>query len=208
MPSAYISRGNVALFDRAVQALSSQQPFAFVGDIRGYRFDQIMDVHNLTYGGKVKDAFIGSFASIDELAEYAELIDDREVKSRCKVVTKYGTDIPRLIEQIERNALPPVVGNEASRVGDNRVILTTGHKSKGLEFDHVKLADDFMSLIDDEGKLLDITKASTQDIEEVNIQYVSVTRAKATLQLCDGLADYLECVEGLKEDQRNRMYAM
>ncbi|MFM0265509.1 UvrD-helicase domain-containing protein [Paraburkholderia sediminicola] len=206
--SAYISRGNVALFDRAVQALSSQQPFAFVGDIRGYRFDQILDVHNLTYGGQVKDAFIRSFASIDELSEYAELIDDREVKSRCKVVTKYGTDIPRLIDQIERNALPPIVGSEPVKSGDRRVILMTGHKSKGLEFENVKLADDFMSLVDDDGKLLDITKASAADIEEINIQYVGVTRAKKSLQLCDGLLDYLEHVDELKQAPQSRMHAM
>lgn len=189
---AFISRGNVAIFNRAVQCLSKNEPFSFVGDIKGYRFDQILDVYNLSVGQQVKDPFIRSFAGFDELAEYAEMIGDREVKSRCKVVGKYGADIPRLIEKIEKNALPPVITGDEAAGNSKRIVLTTGHKSKGLEFENVRLEDDFMDLLDEEGKIFDIKKASDAEIEEINIQYVAVTRAQKALHLCDKLEAYVE----------------
>lgn len=198
---AYISRGNVAIFNRAVQCLSKNEPFSFVGDIKGYRFDQILDVFNLSTGQQVRDPFIRSFAGFDELAEYAEAINDREVKSRCKVVTKYGADIPRLIEQIEKKALPPVLsGDETPH--DKRIVMTTGHKSKGLEFNNVRLAGDFMELLDDEGKVFDISKASDEQIEEINIQYVAVTRAQKALHLCEPLEAYLEHMSEVEASNR------
>lgn len=193
---AYITRGNSAIFNRAVQCVTSNEPFSFVGDIKGYRFDQILDVYNLSIGHQVKDAFIRSFSGAGELAEYAEAVNDREIISRCKLVAKYGHDIPRLIERIEQSALPPVIPGDTAGVSedDSRIILTTGHKSKGLEFNNVKLAGDFMPLIDDEGKVFDVAKASPSDIEDVNIQYVAATRAMKALHLCESLEQYLEYV--------------
>lgn len=130
------------------------------------------------------------------VAEYAEAVNDREIISRCKLVGKYGHDIPRLIERIEQSALPPIVPGDTASMRDDekRIILTTAHKSKGLEFKNVKLAGDFMPLIDDEGKVFDVAKASPSDIEDVNIQYVAVTRAMKALHLCESLEQYLEYV--------------
>lgn len=194
---AYIARGNCAIFNRAVQCVMGSEPerFSFVGDIKGYRFDQILDVYNLTIGAQVKDAFIRSFSRIEELAEYADAVNDREIISRCKLVTKYGYEIPSLIERIERSALPSMVPGATDLPDDDkRIVLTTAHKSKGLEFRNVKLAGDFMPLIDDEGKLFDVTKASADDIEDVNVQYVAVTRAMKALHLNESLEQYLEYV--------------
>lgn len=190
---AFISRGNASLFDRAVQCLTNNEPFSFVGDIKGYRFDQILDVFNLSHGLQVRDPFIRSFDGFEDLVEYAEAINDREVKSRCKVVQKYLGAIPNLIEQIERKALPPMVDRHSP--DDKRIILTTGHKSKGLEFPNVRLAGDFMELLDEEGKLFDVGKASDAEIEEINIQYVAATRAQRVLHLSEPLEEYLEHIK-------------
>lgn len=145
---------------------------------------------------QVKDAFIRSFSGAEELAVYADAVNDREIISRCKLVTKYGYEIPRLIEQIERSALPPIVPGATTGMSDDdkRIVLTTAHKSKGLEFKNVKLAGDFMPLIDDEGNVFDVANASPSDIEDVNIQYVAVTRAMKALHLNESLEQYLEYV--------------
>lgn len=59
--------------------------------------------------------------------------------------------------------------------GGDRVILSTVHKSKGLEADRVwLLRDTFFSLQDD-------PPAWAEGIEEANIEYVAITRAKTTL---------------------------
>lgn len=195
---AYITRGNCAIFNRAVQCVTANEPFSFVGDIKGYRFDQILDVYNLSIGSQVKDAFVRSFSGTSELTEYAEAVNDREIISRCKLVDKYGYQIPSLIESIERSALPPIVPGEARGLseGDKRIVLTTAHKSKGLEFENVKLAGDFKPLIDEDGKVFDVADASAADIEDVNIQYVAVTRAMKALHPCESLEQYLDYVKG------------
>lgn len=162
---------------------------------------------NLSIGEQAKDPFIRSFAGFDELAEYAEIIGDREIKSRCKVVTKYGHDIPRLLDQIEKKALPPVVQGVERGAADKRIVMTTGHKSKGLEFPNVRLAGDFMPLIDEDGKLFDISKASTDEIEEINLQYVAATRAQRALHLCDSLEEYLEHMNECEAEATSRMTA-
>lgn len=185
---ACVSRGNAALFHEAVAALASDRPFCFVGDLRGYRFDQIEDTYNLMVGNNVRDPFIRSFTSFEELVEYGEAMDDREVKGRVKLVDRYNDQIPRLIEQITDKALPYAEGENA--LPRRTLILTTAHKSKGLEFDAVRMTDDFMPLIDDEGQLFDIADASRQDIEELNLQYVAATRARRVLQVTQDIQLY------------------
>lgn len=189
---ACVSRGNASLFHEAVHALASSRPFCFVGDLRGYRFDQIEDTYNLMVGGNVRDPFIRSFAGYDEFVEYGEAMEDREVKGRAKLVDRYGGEIPRLIAQITEKALPYVEGEHG--LPRRTLILTTAHKSKGLEFDAVRMADDFMPLVDDEGKVFDIGDASRQDIEELNLQYVAATRAKKTLQVTADIQAYQELI--------------
>jgi len=190
----FISRSNAALFNRAVQCVRRREPYSFVGDVKGYRFDQILDVYNLANGRTVKDPFIGSFDSYDALAEYADAADDREIKSRCRIITTYEKDIPRLVQQVERRALP--YGAEAAHdsASDRRIVMMTAHKCKGLEFDRVQLANDFMELVDEDGVPIDMDGVSQSDIEEINLQYVAVTRAQGSLHLCESIESYLELV--------------
>ena len=196
---ALISRGNVALFHEAVRAISAHRPFAFVGNIRDYRFDQISEAYNLYSGNQVKDPFIGSFASFDEYAEYGEQMDDREVKGRVRIVSQYLDETPRLVDRIHANALPFVKDDE--HAPPRLLVLTTAHKSKGLEFDRVVLADGYQSLFDDEGNVFNVDEASAQDIEELNLLYVAATRARKQLQVSGELSDYIEWSHALERDE-------
>lgn len=204
---AYISRGNSALFSRAVSALSLNQPFGFLGDIKGYRLDLIQEVHNLRTDNKVSDPYINSFGSYNAMCEYAEETDDKELKSRAKIVGDYGERIPSLLASIEAKALP--VSGEGLR--NDILVLTTGHKSKGTEFNRVQLANDFKSFFVSEqdkkpgqpaGGLIDMSQLAPAEIEEFNIQYVASTRAKKGLHLSEQLIDYLEYADELKSAQR------
>lgn len=200
---ALISRGNVALFHEAVRAISSARPFAFVGNIRDYRFDQITEAYNLYAGNQVKDPFIGSFASFDEYSEYGEQMDDFEVKGRVRVVSQYADDTPRLVDRIHANALPFTKDDE--HTDPRLLVLTTAHKSKGLEFDRVVLADGFQSLFDDEGNVFDINEASCEDIEELNLLYVAATRARKQLQLSAELSEYIDWTHDMESESSSRL---
>ena len=61
-------------------------------------------------------------------------------------------------------------------------------KSKGLEFDQVWLADDYMRFFD-KGAEVGIDEV---DPEEVNILYVALTRAKAAIRLPDSFSEWLD----------------
>lgn len=184
---AFISRGNAALFAHAVSDLNSNQPFSFVGDIRGYRFDLILDAFNLKQGEYVRDPFVRSFSDYAALEDYAESMGDREILSRCGIVNKYGSEIPRLIEDITKKAQPAL---STGKFRSDVEVLTTAHKSKGLEFDNVTLSEDFPSFFDDKGDLINLDKNPTF-VDEVNLQYVAATRAKKSLKTNCDLQVYL-----------------
>ncbi len=201
-PHAYIARGNSALFHRAVHALQENEPFAFVGEIRNYRFDLIEDTFRLFNGEAPHDAFLRSFASFEILQEYAESLGDKEVAGRCRIVTNYGHEIPRLVRLITEKALPPVLPDTNQPQRDRRVILSSAHRSKGMEFDNVKLADDFKDVFDEEGKLIDFSRADQSTMEEINLQYVAATRARKTLEPGEGLQFYLDYTRSLDTQAR------
>ena len=96
------------------------------------------------------------------------------------------------------------------------VLLVTGHKSKGLEWENVSLADDFSELFDEHRVPF---KVSTDLLpkDEVNLLYVASTRAKRALRLnselrslmswtpqneaCD-LTDQKQCEEEFLDEQK------
>ena len=168
-PHAVISRTNAHLFQEAVRLLSSQTPFGFSGGVSGYRFDQILDAYFLSAGqkGQIRDQFLGSFASFSEMVLYGETLGDKEVKALCSAVETYGRDIPQLVDDIKERAVPQLSGQE--------VVLTTTHKSKGLEWLDVVLTDDFAEL---QEEVNEKGERTPPDPEEINILYVAMTRAQ------------------------------
>ncbi|MGX9960612.1 UvrD-helicase domain-containing protein [Xanthomonas euvesicatoria] len=200
--SALVSRGNATLFREAVKALSQKRPFSFVGPLHNYRFDLITDAFRLHCGEEPNDAFTKSFSSFDEFSDYSEQMDDRELKARIKLVGEYDADIPRLIDAITRNSLPWTDAGASSMPADT-IVLTTAHKSKGLEFDAVRLGDDYQSMLDeDTGELVDFGALDPAGVEEINLQYVAATRAKKALQLSEGLEAYTEVKQQIESGFR------
>ncbi len=167
---AIIARTNAVVFDKAT-GLCLTHKIAFLGGIEGYRFDDIRDVYFL-YAGKIaeiKNKYIRDFETYRALEAYAEETDDRELKSRCKVVEKYTDTIPNWVERIEASTVDRPQAD---------VILTTAHKSKGDQFSKVRLCSDFPELFQD-GELISPTELGP---DEANLLYVAVTRAKEVLQ--------------------------
>lgn len=170
---AIISRTNSGLFDEAVAAAQAGKKLFFVGGIDGYKFASVADAYHLMTGdvASIRDPYLKSFKTFAQMEEYAEVTDDKEAKMLCKVVGKYGNQIPQQLERI-------YAADEKDQ-GAADICLTTAHKSKGLEFEQVRLADDFVDLVDKEGKLL---PADSVETEEINILYVACTRAECVLE--------------------------
>lgn len=178
VPHALIARANSTLFSHALSLIDDKIPFGFGGGVQSAKLDMIMDAYSLYIRDKfsVKDFFLKGFDSFDQLKEYGQEVEDKEVSLLVKLVEKHKLDIPRLIARIKAAAIENLTGNE--------VCLTTVHKAKGLEWNEVVLANDLSDLSDLIDPASGMVKAlDDQQKEELNIIYVAMTRAKRKLQL-------------------------
>lgn len=100
--------------------------------------------------------------------------EDPEYKILIKVVEKYGTRIPELVDRVK--------GAHQANPDNAAVILTTAHRSKGLEFKQVELGEDFPDLLDDE---------EDPSEQEIHLYYVALTRAEQAIKMNGSLADWL-----------------
>lgn len=171
-PNRYtiIARTNAGIFDKAVQ-LYPKHKIGFVGGVGGYRLTQLKDVFHLFNGAsdRVKDPYIRSFDDFQKLRSYARAVEDLELMSLCAMVEKYASRIPSLVDRITDRAVA---------VEEAGIILTTAHKSKGLEWANVLLMDDFHPLVE-KGEIIN---PSGVEPDEFNLIYVAMTRAMVNLR--------------------------
>ena len=169
-----IARTNAGVFDQAVKRYKKNK-IGFIGGIQGYRLNTIKDVYYLyrQQNRKIFDKYIKSFKTYSGLKSYAEYVEDVELLSVCKLVENYKFSIPGLVDMIKEKAV---------EIKDAEIILTTAHKSKGLEWDNVLLMDDFPKLIED-GELTD---PGELEPDEFNLIYVAMTRTIHRLRFQKG----------------------
>ncbi|OQX96223.1 MAG: DNA helicase, partial [Bacteroidetes bacterium 4572_117] len=182
-----IARTNVTLLLKAIELLiedSKINKVYFEGNISSYTYasdgGSIYDVLNL-YNGRhklIRDKLIKSMKDFEQLEEYADKTDDAQLKMIIQVVKKYKNELPYLIKQLKINH---VNDNEKQKAD---MIFSTVHKSKGMEYDHVNILNDFTSeekikkLVDDKEAKFDLKALA----EEVNMLYVAITRTKNFLK--------------------------
>ena len=112
------------------------------------------------------------FSRWGEVNDAVERGDDPKVRMLARIVDGTGVDqLDRMVEQLQ----------EADRGGkyavEPDVVITTAHKAKGMEWDRVKIADDFTGpKVDPETG--DVSYPSP---EELRLAYVAVTRAQKEL---------------------------
>ncbi|XP_071960450.1 F-box DNA helicase 1-like [Antedon mediterranea] len=185
---AVICRTNLCLFNELCKLTEQNQNvrIALVGGVKNYRFEQILDIHKLLLpksdrtkpGNEINDKFISKFCNLSQLERYADSVDDLELLNRIAIVKTHHAKIPEHIKRIK------------SRVQDDlslaEVVFSTAHKSKGLEFDSVKLTCDFVAQvtmqIGFDGVQIRMIQQNIPD-DELNLLYVALTRAKKRLKL-------------------------
>jgi len=184
---AVIARTNAVIFDEAVQNLVHGKRYHFVGGTEGYKLEKILDAYCLAIGekGLMRDPYLRSFSTFQELDKLGEESDDSELKQLTRVVAEYGGRIPELIKEIQARH-DDIPKEHWDRF--NGIFFATAHKSKGLEFEQVWLTDDYVEFFE-EGREKD---AEEMDQEEINILYVAVTRAKAAIRICQPFQEWLD----------------
>jgi F-box protein 18 (helicase) len=198
---------NVTLFEEMVKTVRSGRPLklGFAGGIQKYEFDMYLDIHRLRHGrrNEISHKFVKKWKDFNALAAFAERTDDVSLLNKIKICEKYAADLPKIIEKIKS-----MHSRDISRAD---IVFSTAHKSKGLEFDTVKLTDDYSVFDrddrsvfdcddsdddDDEAVLpIDRNTSNTAEIEERNLLYVAVTRAKKSVILTPTLARVLKAAK-------------
>lgn len=113
-------------------------------------------------------ADLGAFKNWGDVLDYVDNDDSgSDLRSMVTLIESYGTEV---IFQVCRQSVPE---DQAD------VVISTAHKSKGREFDHVLIAPDFEPSEEREGEGLSRSEAM--------LMYVAVTRAKLSLD-CSALA--------------------
>lgn len=186
-PFALLCRTNGAIFENAVEFVTTKTPVLLVGGIQHYAFEQIVECY-LLYARRreeMRDSFLKKFESYADMSEYAKETEDRQLGSMIKAVDKYRDAIPTLYKRLKREVLPD---DEHGRARAHASLITA-HRAKGLQWPQVRLENDFPELVDGNGVLkpCDTTEAE----QEVNLLYVGTTRAEEALELNDSMIDFL-----------------
>lgn len=182
-PYAFIARTNMTLIQAAIQTLAPRLRAYYVGGIENTKLGLLEDGYHLLCHRKasIRDRFVRSFDSIAALAEYAKLARDVEMALLCQLTLTYAHEIPGLLARLRALAV--------SRIDQADRIFTTAHKSKGLQFRQVVLADDFIELVRNGRRV----PRHEIDIQQVNLLYVAATRATHCLDPGAPLRAFLEC---------------
>jgi superfamily I DNA/RNA helicase len=157
-PDVIISRTNGAMLENLRRTNGAVHILGGSGEA----VSLISGLSSLKNGGKTNNRELALFESWDEVKEYSETESGSNLKSVIKQMDKFGAN--ELIAMLKQS--------DSVKPESADLILTSAHKSKGLEFGNVRLENDF-KYPDDE---------SYRD-EETNILYVAATRAKHNLDI-------------------------
>lgn len=189
---AHLHRTNAGLFASAVDWLegggdacrraSGKPPgLHFVGGVDGYQFDLITDALRLKdkMHHSIQDPFVRRFPTYEHFEKYAEAVQDKELQARISIVEKFGRRVPDLVAAVKA---------AHGEVVDGTVQLCTAHRSKGLEWSEVVMADDFPAMMSDANvpktRRFAGANADADQVlpkEEANLAYVAATRARCEL---------------------------
>ncbi|WP_432263515.1 UvrD-helicase domain-containing protein [Cupriavidus sp. TMH.W2] len=182
-PYALLSRTNAELIKQAVARRG--RGVHWVGGIEGYKVHILEDAWRLRSNQRtdIQEPFIRDhFTSWEEFEDYGKETKDPEVKILVELVDKYRDEIPQLVAELRENE------EKTDKFAD--LVVATGHKAKGLEWDQVKIADDFAVLEKAEATMAEFGRADGQLVmredgtdQELNLLYVVVTRARKACQL-------------------------
>lgn len=190
---AVLARTNLGLLMQAIEHVSPPRAIRslyFEGNFNAYTYADdgtslydVIHLYNQEHR-KIRNPLIKSMKTLAELKTYAEDAQDHQLRMMAEVVKKYGNELPKLLNKIKQKH---VADHDRLKA---EMIFSTVHRCKGMEYDVVHLADDFMT----EKKIRRIMEHETDKKpdfdklnEEINLLYVAITRTKNLLYIPDTL---------------------
>lgn len=190
--NGYISRTNAQLIAIISERINTRKPFVTVRDPNEI-FNLTIEVHYILINKKdevKRNRFLKEFTSDEEILDYANEVDDFELKSALKIAKEYKEKVFEFKDIADKfyTAWKNKTNNGFEQRTNEILFLTTAHTAKGLEWDKVTIADDFTDFAD---LIVDFGCDNLQEfqeeqnylpnqelMDEFNLFYVAVTRAK------------------------------
>ncbi|KAG0726103.1 F-box DNA helicase 1 [Chionoecetes opilio] len=182
MRTAYLGRSNCEVYETALMMCRKESyasfTMTFAGGLDKYGLDTLMDIFKLSQVEKgkgtavslgIKNGLVAKFRSVASLKIFAKNLDDREMGNKVNMFNYSGSNTPRHVQLLKMRCSAPQ--------DTAQITFSTIHKAKGMEWDHVvllagTLATCLSHVNDPRGVL---------GRDEINLLYVSVTRAKKYL---------------------------
>jgi superfamily I DNA/RNA helicase len=172
-PDCIIFRTNSGVIAEAIRQISANKKVHIIGDIAAL-IRLIDGVAELQTRNRTSHPELMDFISYQDFIEYTESEMGKDLAVIVKLIDENGyAALKTALEAIQHN-----------KEEDSDVILTTAHKSKGREFNAVKLGSDFKK-IEELAEARKNGKPFKVNAEEFNLLYVAITRAKTTLDVTE-----------------------
>ena len=171
--SLILARTNSRIFEGLV---SIKVPFHVIGGFETIA-TQLLSALALSRGDRreIRDPLIQSYNNWDDMVADSEDDDDPDVRRLVKIVKEYGDSLIGIIQRLRQLHSP--------HRGAAAIVLSTAHKAKGLEAEHVILLDDFPTPAELEARRVEHKITQVEYDQEFHLLYVAVTRAMTTLKL-------------------------
>jgi F-box protein 18 (helicase) len=185
---ATIARTNIGLLVEAISYVTNNKKVAtiyFEGNINSYTYaDDGTSLYDVLFlynnqHSKINDPLIKSMKQFKDLEEFIDNTSDMQLGMLVEIVKEYENEIFDILKLLKEKHVSFEQKNTA------KMIFTTVHRCKGLEYDEVYLAEDFITKdklekqVENGIEPLKLIKLN----EEVNLLYVAITRAKTKLYI-------------------------
>lgn len=215
---AIIARTNLGLLLKAIEYVTEKKninEIYFEGNIHSYTYADegasLYDVLNLQNKNRdmIRDKVIREMKTMKELETYIESTDDSQLGMMVEIVKEYGNKIPGILKSLKEKH----VSNEDKHKA--RIIFSTVHRCKGMEYDAVQIVDDFMTedrliKLKHSGEAINVARMN----EEINLLYVAVTRTKNSIRIPEKLvpkdfpvSDNIHLIKELPEKADPKKYS-
>lgn len=191
--NAVIARTNLGLLIKAIEYVTERKNIKhiyFEGNINSYTYADegaslydILSLYNANHD-QIRDPIIRSMRDLEDLEAYIEQTADTGLSMMIELVRLYGNSIPSMIKTIKEKH---VQQDEKAKA---EIVFSTVHRCKGMEYDAVLLADDFVT----EEKIRRLREDKNAQPaqfnrmnEEINLLYVAITRAKNGIYIPESL---------------------
>jgi superfamily I DNA/RNA helicase len=196
VPDAILCRTNKGAFNELIQSIRKNdgRKYSIQTNIEEI-ISFIENAEKLKNGEKIDHIELNNFDTWEVLMEYTELNpQDQNVSG-----------LVRIINEFKNNDLLIQTLKNCSKIEDADCVICTAHKSKGLEWDSVKISDDFnlgilknekvienlrnaKNIVNQNSSLKDVFNEVKKSITEISdaelrLLYVATTRAKKQLDI-------------------------